>query len=455
MDGAPNSWRFVSRSAQMLLLGAGVVTFLNATVSSLEGVNVAALRLTGIATIAASFLVPLLPWQHRTRLASIGVVATALIALVGTDQWHHYSKMPSSIAVYPVFFIVVISWAGLTQPRGTATAVALLSGGGLAWMLTSGGHEEAALQCILVTVPAAAILGEVVCWAHGRALMLSRLDAERRRSLEALVAGTSALHGAVTPEESFDLTLALGNEMFNGRDSRYERAAPGADQGSVEDDVQYESETSELRIRLRGQTGIVGTLSTVVDEPDPFMLDVARLFSQQIGTRLEQLRVIEALTDAATHDALTGISNRRAAGDCIATLQPGDGVFILDVDHFKNINDSLGHQAGDEVLTQLGDFLRDFTRPTDFVARYGGEEFLLICRRLRPDAAEHIANRLLDGWRMRRPIVTFSIGYTLHADGDPTEVTVEHADMALYQAKRDGRDRACRYAASEVTLPGA
>lgn len=453
MDGAPNSWRFASRSAQMLLLGAGLVTFVNAMVSSLDGVNTAALRVTGVATIAASLLVPLLPWQRRARFASFGIVVASLLALVATDSWHHYSRNPSSIAVYPVFFIVVISWAGLTQPRGTATVVALLSGGALAWLLSSGGHQEAALQCIVVTVPAAAILGEVVCWAHGRALMLGRLDAERRRALEALVAGSSALHGALTPEESFDITVEIATTMFNGHDGRYERATAPTDESSEDDDVRYDPATSELRIRLRGQTGIIGTVIVVVDEPDPFILDAARLFSQQLGTRLEQLRVIAALTDAATHDALTGIGNRRAASDCIATLQPGDVVFILDVDHFKSINDSLGHQAGDDVLTQLGEYLRAFTRPSDFVARYGGEEFLLICRGLRPGHAEIVANRLLDGWRMRRPIVTFSIGYATHNDGDQAAVTVEHADMALYQAKRDGRDRASAYSATDLTLP--
>jgi diguanylate cyclase (GGDEF)-like protein len=439
----------------MLLLGAGLVTFLNATVSSLEGVNVAALRLTGLATMAASFLVPLLPWQSRSRTASFSVVAAALIALVATDHWHHYSRVPSAIAVYPVFFIVIIAWAGLTQPRGTAAVVALLSGGALASILSNGGHQEAAFQCMIVTVPAAAILGEVVCWAHGRALTLGRLDTERRRALEALVSGASALQGALTPEESVDITRSIGDAMFAGHDSRYLPAAPSTDEGSIDDDVGYDPETAELQIRLRGQTGIVGTFTTVVAQPDPFMLDAARLFSQQVGTRLEQLRVIEALTDAATHDALTGIGNRRAASDCIATLRPGDAVFILDVDHFKNINDSLGHQAGDEVLAQLGDFLRDFTRPSDFVARYGGEEFILICRRLRPDAAQLIANRLLDEWRARRPIVTFSIGYALHADRDSAEVTVEHADMALYQAKREGRDRACGYSVPHLTLPSS
>jgi diguanylate cyclase (GGDEF)-like protein len=162
--------------------------------------------------------------------------------------------------------------------------------------------------------------------------------------------------------------------------------------------------------------------------------------------RLEQLRVIEALTDAATHDALTGIGNRRAASDAIAAMEPGDALFILDLDHFKSINDSLGHPAGDEVLTQLGDYLRDFTRPTDFVARYGGEEFVLICRAVAADdTARNISSRLLDGWRARRPLVTFSIGYAIHSDAVPPEMTLEQADMALYQAKREGRDRACQY----------
>ena len=155
----------------------------------------------------------------------------------------------------------------------------------------------------------------------------------------------------------------------------------------------------------------------IVDQPDGFRLDAARLYSQHIGTRLEQLRVIDALTDAATHDVLTGLANRRAAQASIHTLQPGDAVFILDLDHFKTINDSLGHQAGDQVLASFGDYLRAVTRPTDTVARYGGEEFLLISPATTPDAAAHIANRLLDGWRAQRPLVTFSVGYATHTDG--------------------------------------
>jgi diguanylate cyclase (GGDEF)-like protein len=191
-----------------------------------------------------------------------------------------------------------------------------------------------------------------------------------------------------------------------------------------------------------------------VDHVDAFMLDIALLYSQQIGTRLEQLRVIDALTDAATRDALTGIGNRRAAETSIATLQPGDALFLLDLDHFKTVNDSLGHQSGDRVLTQLGDYLRIATRPTDAICRYGGEEFLLISHAVRGGAAQ-VAERLLDGWRATRPLATFSVGYAIHEAGVTADVTLEHADLALYEAKRDGRNcvRAFTRQAREAATP--
>ncbi len=431
-----------ARSAQALICGAGLVTLANTVLSPLRSVNVGALRLTGAMTVAASFGVAKLPWAKHGRLVSYSIVVAVIAALVATDRWHHYSRNDSAIAVYPIFFILVIAWAGLTQPRGTATIVAVLSGGALAWLLASGGHGSAAWQCIALTVPAAAILGEVVSWAYGRAVRLGRLDADRRTALEALVSGASRLQGALTADESETIVVETATVMFGGHDTRFETAAPTIDDGPEHNDAHYEPTNRELRIRVRGQSGVLGTLTTNVDQPDSFLLDAARLFSQHIGTRLEQLRVIDALTDAATHDALTGLGNRRAAQASIQILQPGDAVFILDLDHFKAVNDSLGHQAGDQVLTQLGDHLRAFTRPTDTVARYGGEEFLLISRATTLEDARQISDRLLDGWRAQRPLVTFSIGYTTHTNNDPPELTIEHADTALYQAKRDGRDRA-------------
>jgi len=438
-----------ARSAQALIFGAGLVTLVNTVLSPLRSVNVGALRLTGMMTVVASFGVPKLPWTKHGRLVSYGVVGAVIAALVATDRWHHYSRNDSAIAVYPIFFILVIAWAGLTQPRGTATIVAVLSGGALAWLLASGGHGAAAWQCIALTVPAAAILGEVVSWAYNRAVRLGRLDAHRRTALEALVAGASRLQGVLTADESETIVVATATVMFGGHDTHFETTVQAIDDGPERDDAHYEPANRELRIRVRGQVGVLGILTTTVDQPDSFLLDAARLYSQHIGTRLEQLRVIDALTDAATHDVLTGLANRRVAQASIQTLQPGDAVFILDLDHFKTINDSLGHQAGDQVLASFGNYLSALTRPTDAVARYGGEEFLLISPAATPEAAGRIANRLLDGWRAQRPLVTFSIGYTIHTEGDPATLTIEHADAALYEAKREGRD--CAYQYRDIT----
>jgi diguanylate cyclase len=121
-------------------------------------------------------------------------------------------------------------------------------------------------------------------------------------------------------------------------------------------------------------------------------------------------------------------------------LEPGDTVFMLDLDDFKRVNDSLGHQTGDRLLQQFAAYLRAATRAADTVARYGGEEFLLICGRTNPDDAERIATHLLEGWRNQRPLTTFSIGWSVHQPNSVIQRTIELADTALYDAKRSGRD---------------
>src|SRR5262245_9400637 len=172
------------RGAQVLIFGAGLVTVVNSVLSPLHRVDASALRLTGLVTMLASFAIPILPWRTHTRIVSYSVLVAAITALVVTDYVHHYSRDDAALAVYPIFFVLVIGYAGLTQPRGTATVVAGLSGVALVWLFHIGGHSSAAWQCIAVMVPAATILGEVISWTHARALQLARLDAQRRAALE-------------------------------------------------------------------------------------------------------------------------------------------------------------------------------------------------------------------------------------------------------------------------------
>ena len=165
----------------------------------------------------------------------------------------------------------------------------------------------------------------------------------------------------------------------------------------------------------------------------------ARLLAQLRSAR-DTERAYAALceTEART-DSLTGLGNRRHGEQLLDTLQPGDAVVMLDLDHFKAINDRFGHAGGDRVLRDLGVYLLASIETGNGVARFGGEEFLLIFRdETDPLAA---AEELAAGWRERQPLTAFSAGVSVHRQDRPLSITFSEADTALYRAKREGRDR--------------
>ncbi|TML92025.1 MAG: GGDEF domain-containing protein [Actinobacteria bacterium] len=166
-------------------------------------------------------------------------------------------------------------------------------------------------------------------------------------------------------------------------------------------------------------------------------------------THEHERRTSQALAAATLRDELTGIGNRRHAAAMLESLLPGDAVGLLDLDHFKAVNDRDGHAAGDAVLVTMGDYLREHLRYEDSAARYGGEEFLVLLRQI-PDRALETAERLVEGWRARQPGVTISMGVSVHRAEQSAAATLGHADAALYAAKRTGRDRVCEYALEDV-----
>ena len=157
----------------------------------------------------------------------------------------------------------------------------------------------------------------------------------------------------------------------------------------------------------------------------------------------------EILTRTAEQDPLTGLANRRGVERVLGSLGPVERtcLVLLDVDHFKSVNDRFGHSVGDEVLQRLGRLLVSAVRGVDRVARWGGEEFLLVfpgqTAQLGREAAERI-RRVVAAypWDMVRPELglTVSIGVAC----GPAELHAEllrSADRALYQAKNGGRNR--------------
>ena len=167
------------------------------------------------------------------------------------------------------------------------------------------------------------------------------------------------------------------------------------------------------------------------------------------------------LQHLADHDALTGLLNRRRfleeLEQELAAMRRGmrsSSAVLIDVDGFKYVNDSLGHQAGDELIRAVARALDERLRASDTVARLGGDEFACLLRGAGIGEAETVAAQLLEGLRDRRftaggePVrVTASGGVTELRDGDAetAEAVLSAADLAMYEAKRAGRDRVVRF----------
>ena len=166
-------------------------------------------------------------------------------------------------------------------------------------------------------------------------------------------------------------------------------------------------------------------------------------------------RAEQDLEFAATHDPLTGLSNRtnlveeiRRALSASHRSQRPTAVVMLDLDHFKFVNDSLGHATGDELIRQAAERIRATVREGDLVARQGGDEFVVVMRDLDdPTEAMRVGQRLVDAFR--RPVLvnhtelftTASVGVSVSRGGTDVDALLAEADTAMYVAKDDGRDR--------------
>lgn len=189
-----------------------------------------------------------------------------------------------------------------------------------------------------------------------------------------------------------------------------------------------------------------------------------RLVMSQIEQRLSAREIAKLartvneqnklLAHAANHDALTGILNRRSIEARITDFAESRSEFcgailLLDLDHFKVINDTYGHSVGDVVLIEISQRIANAVRAEDYVGRYGGEEFIVVLNDCSPDVATRIAERIRSNIE-NNPIkipnhpplrITISGGLCHNAPGGVMETAIKLADDALYAAKKAGRNR--------------
>jgi len=190
-------------------------------------------------------------------------------------------------------------------------------------------------------------------------------------------------------------------------------------------------------------------------------MDFLAILSHQIAAGIEKAQLFEAIERISQHDGLTGLFNHRVfeerlqqeVGRRSRTLKPLS-LLMIDIDHFKQFNDSFGHQAGDAVLRQLSDILRQQSRSDtiDVCCRYGGEEFSIImpeqelhnavkvAERIRATVEHH--NFIIKG-NNSPSLVTISLGVAALSGEDDCspEELLKKADEALYLSKRNGRNR--------------
>lgn len=216
--------------------------------------------------------------------------------------------------------------------------------------------------------------------------------------------------------------------------------------------------TPEVAEEILDSTAVIATLVPIcVAFPIAIILQRERL---KLTSALSELETVhDELARSARTDALTLLLNREAFLDDVKALKANavrGSILMIDIDHFKLINDTFGHAAGDEALKLVADALRDGVREQDIIGRLGGEEFGVFVADDRFEVARDIADRICLGiarikFFPREGVarrITASIGLAAGHHAADTETMMRHADRSLYEAKGSGRNQVKVYAAA-------
>lgn len=221
------------------------------------------------------------------------------------------------------------------------------------------------------------------------------------------------------------------------------------------DKIASAEDLGELNEVMEGLTTEMGRMRDQMRETHGELLD-ARQHVEQAEGRIQELESeLQQAANLVREDQLTGALNRRGMEESMEReLARADrmaaplSLALLDIDHFKKINDSYGHQAGDQALMHLSRVTKELLRPTDSLGRWGGEEFLIMLPNTDLAEAERVMQRLQRELTRtffmhdnQRILITFSAGVTERQMGEERDVWILRADKAMYRAKAMGRNR--------------
>ena len=229
---------------------------------------------------------------------------------------------------------------------------------------------------------------------------------------------------------------------------------------------------SHLTLPLAVEGEILGCLSLNSDEPNAFDaqdLQFLSVIGYQMAASLKHFQRFSSVKNMATYDTLTGLYNRRYFEERLGVEAEKSfysgvplSLVMVDIDHFKKVNDTFGHTEGDQILCKISSLLKNSVRRKDTVARYGGEEFILILPEAGLEQSFVIAERIrqlvektLFEVGRAQVNLTLSMGisnFPSHRVKSKEEL-IKMADQALYDAKRGGRNRVCIFAEKSSQWP--
>lgn len=471
------SWKAIGRFVSFLFVFAGVAIIAHLPFPKPPGMDRGFLFLLGLVTITGGVAVGVLPWERLPRYSLLLLVPPAF-ALMSVGSY--YGKVDGFY--YGIHYVLVFIAVGIAYPRGTSFLI--LPPAVLAYVtpLLLADRPPWDVWSVGWVIPVCVLVGESLAWVASQLRLAQVIESHRVTDMAMLVDATVELAHQDDPHAVADLASRRAADLLHGdaaivllvdrsgdlvgsggfrwpKIAESVHVAPGT--RAVVDAAmatgRVATESAGDGVGLANELGVDAVMALPMgsrEAPlgvlvvtfakhsarfDGFTLNLADTFATQVTLAFARLQAIRILLNESLRDELTGLGNRRQISKALELLDPGDAVVLIDFDHFKAVNDVLGHLAGDDVLRRFGAFLADIVREVDIVARYGGEEFLMVLPAV-GEGGEAVVQRMASAWRATSPEVTFSAGVSIHHAGQSSAATLSCADRALYEAKSAGRD---------------
>jgi diguanylate cyclase (GGDEF)-like protein/PAS domain S-box-containing protein len=430
-----------AREAALLFAICGIVALVGAPMPGpVDRLPVAAI---GLACLALAGVIWVLPWG-RWGLSAPLVLTFPALALVDVTKLAGVPPRTSTVLVFLLF-----AWVGAHQPRWSSLWLGPVAAVVYTVPMLLGGNATAlGFVDVLLMIAACALIAEVI----------ARIAEQRRateRELRFLADNTSDLvlrcdltHVVLYASPSIGRMLGTSADQLVGRPFS-EICHPGdISPADVLADLQAQGGIMTVTRRFRRADGTyvwVESLVQLVPGAEPGTTEV--ISSSRDIT--ERRKAEEALVHLATHDELTGLPNRfyltQQLGPMLSgPVAPGlsGAVLFVDLDGFKRVNDSLGHEFGDQLLVQVARRLERVTRASDVVARFGGDEFIVVCPTtdIEPaQLAERIERELSVPFDLgvHTVTITASIGWVDVTEGASPEELMAAADRSMYAVKAE------------------